>query len=176
MSEENRFEEARAGDAAAYEALLAPLLDPAYRLATVVLGDRAEAEDVVQEAALKAWTRLHQFRGQATFRAWFLGIVMNECRMLRRRPFWSALRLESPVVAQHTSAEDLAIARTDLARAVAGLDLEDRSALFVHFYLDLPLEESARLLGLSLGAAKSRIYRAARRLRPGVQPEEVLNR
>ena len=175
-SEDARLQAAIAGNAAAYDSLLSPLLDPAFRLATVVLRDRTEAEDAVQEAALKAWSRLHQFRGPVeSLRAWFLGIVMNECRMARRRPFWSVLRLASVEPGQ-ASAEDVAIRATDLARAIARLDLDDRAALFAHFYLDLPLEESAKLLGLSLGAAKSRIYRAARRLRPGVEMQEVMNR
>ena len=175
-SEDARLQAAIAGNAAAYDSLLSPLLDPAFRLATVVLRDRTEAEDAVQEAALKAWSRLHQFRGPVeSLRAWFLGIVMNECRMARRRPFWSVLRLASVEPGQ-ASAEDVVIRATDLARAIARLDLDDRAALFAHFYLDLPLEESAKLLGLSLGAAKSRIYRAARRLRPGVEMQEVMNR
>src|SRR5258708_4242899 len=50
--------DALAGAPAAFDVLLAPLLDPAYRLATVLLGDHVEAEDAVQEAALKAWSRL----------------------------------------------------------------------------------------------------------------------
>ena len=62
----------------------------------------------------------------------------------------------------------------DLERAIRRLPIDDRLALFAHFYLDLPLEESARLMGVSLGSAKSRIYRAARRLRPGVALEEVI--
>ena len=174
MSEDTRIRDAVGGDARAYDSLLGPLLDPAYRLATVVLRDRVEAEDAVQEAALKAWSRLHQFRGAGDqFRAWFLGIVMNECRMARRRPFWSVLRLGS-VATYGGSAEDVAIRDTDLARALARLGADDRAALFAHFYLDLPLEESARLLGLSVGAAKSRIYRAARRLRPGIELREVI--
>lgn len=176
MSEDTRLREAVAGDGAAYDSLLSPLLDPAYRLATVVLRDRTEAEDAVQEASLKAWSRLHQFRGGgADLRAWFLSIVMNECRMARRRPFWSVLRMDS-VRSTQPSAEDVAITGTDLARAIAGLDADGRAALFAHFYLDLTLEESARLLGLSVGAAKSRIYRAARRLRPDVELREVLER
>ena len=176
MSADTRVEEAIAGDPAAFESLLAPLLDPAFRLATVVLKDRGEAEDAVQEAALKAWSRLHQFRGPATsLRAWFLGIVMNECRMTRRRPFWAVLRLES-IASPQRSAEDVAIATTDLARAVAALHADERAALFAHFYLELSLGESAQLLGISLPAAKSRIYRAARRLRPGVELREVFDR
>src|SRR5207248_6034949 len=78
--------DAMAGDADAFDALLAPLLDPAYRLAVVLLQNRTEAEDAVQEAALKAWSRLRQLRGdRSQLRPWFLSVVANECRMSRRR-------------------------------------------------------------------------------------------
>src|SRR5262249_58079603 len=70
---------------AAFTAQLEVVLDPAHRLATVMLGDRTAAEDAVQEAALKAWRKYGQLKGGAeTFRAWFLSIVANECRLARR--------------------------------------------------------------------------------------------
>ena len=53
---------------------------------------------------------------------------------------------------------------------------DDKVALFSYFYLDLPLDEAARVMGVPLGTAKSRIYRAARRLRPDVALEEVIDR
>jgi RNA polymerase sigma-70 factor (ECF subfamily) len=61
----------------------------------------------------------------------------------------------------------------DLERAMQQLPLVDRGALFLHFYLDLPIEEVAATLGVSRAAAKSRIYRACRRLRPAVALEEL---
>jgi len=57
---------------------LESVLDPAHRLATVILRDRSAAEDAVQEAALKAWRKRDQLRGGAGgFRAWFLSIGTN---------------------------------------------------------------------------------------------------
>jgi len=176
MSEDTTLREAMAGDPAAFDALLAPLYDPGYRLAVVLLGDRAEAEDAVQEAALKAWARLGQLRGDRTrLRAWFLSVVANECRMSRRRPWWSVIR-RAELDGQNRSPESIAIHEVDLRRAIARLPEEDKVALFTYFYLDLPLEEVARVLRVPLGTAKSRVYRAARRLRPGVALEEVLDR
>jgi len=176
MAEDTTLEEAMAGDSAAFDSLLAPLLDPGYRLAAVLLGDRTEAEDAVQEAALKAWSKLSQLRGDRTrLRAWFLSIVANECRMSRRRPWWSVLR-RADLPGQGRSPEVIAINEVDLRRAIARLPEDDKIALFTYFYLDLPLEEVARVLRIPLGTAKSRVYRAARRLRPGVAQEEVLDR
>src|SRR2546427_12522231 len=61
------------GDIDSFSLLIDPLLDPAYRLAAVMLGDRGAAEDAVQEASIKAWRKLRQLRGHApSLRAWFL--------------------------------------------------------------------------------------------------------
>ncbi len=176
MAEDTTLRDAMAGDPAAFDALLAPLLDPAYRLAVVLLGDRTEAEDAVQEAALKAWSRLRQLRGdRSRLRTWFLSVVANECKMSRRRSWWSVIRLPE-LGGNGRFAEDIAVRDIDLQRAIRKLPEEDRVALFSYFYLDLPLEEAASVMGVPVGTAKSRIYRAARRLRPGVALEEVIDR
>ena len=95
--------------------------------------------------------------------------------MSRRRPWWSVLR-RADLPGQGRSPEVIAINEVDLRRAIARLPDDDKIALFTYFYLDLPLEEVARVLRIPLGTAKSRVYRAARRLRPGVAQEEVLDR
>ena len=175
IGEDRTLSDAVAGDAMAFDALIAPLLDPAFRLATVLLQDRVEAEDVVQEAALKAWSRLAQLRGdRARLRSWFLAIVANQCRMTRRRSWWSVLRLRD-VPGEQSSPEDRVVRDLDLNRAVGRLSADDKVALFSYFYLDLPLDEAARVMGVPVGTAKSRIYRAARRLRPDVALEEVFD-
>jgi RNA polymerase sigma-70 factor (ECF subfamily) len=85
---------AAAGDANSFAVLIEPLLDPAYRLAAVMLADRSSAEDTVQEASIKAWRKLRQLRGDLkSLRPWFLSIVANECRMARRQRWWSVLKL-----------------------------------------------------------------------------------
>jgi len=176
MTVDTTLRDAMAGDPAAFDVLLAPLLDPAYRLAAVLLGDRTEAEDAVQEAALKAWSRLRQLRGdRSRLRTWFLSVVANECKMSRRRSWWSVIRLPE-LGGSGRSAEDVAVRGIDLQRAIRKLPPQDRVALFSYFYLDLPLEEAASVMGVPVGTAKSRIYRATRRLRPGVALEEVIDR
>ena len=164
---------AAGGDAQAFATLIEPLLDPAYRLAAVMLADRSTAEDAVQEASIKAWRKLGQLRGDAgSLRSWFLSIVANECRMVRRQHWWSVTKVAEvrplQVVGDHFDA-----ASTDLKTALLRLSPGERLPLVLHFYLDLPLEEVARTLGLSPSAAKSRIYRAARKLRSDLTLEEV---
>ena len=162
---------ATAGDADSFALLIEPLLDPAYRLAAVMLADRASAEDAVQEASIKAWRKLRQLRGDLTsLRPWFLSIVANECRMARRQRWWSVLKVAD--VPSSQVREEVGGA-SDLHRALLKLSPEDRLPLLLHFYLDLPLDEVARALRVSPVAAKSRIYRAAKRLRSDLTLEEV---
>ena len=162
---------ASAGDADSFASLIEPLLDPASRLAAVMLADRSSAEDAVQEASIKAWRKLRQLRGdQKSLRPWFLSIVATECRMARRQRWWSVLK-----VAELPSPDSIPEqSRTsDLQRALLKLSPDERLPLVLHFYLDLPIEEVARALHVSPSAAKSRIYRAAKRLRSDLTLEEV---
>jgi RNA polymerase sigma-70 factor (ECF subfamily) len=162
------------GDAQSFALLIQPLLDPAYRLAAVMLADRSAAEDAVQEGSIKAWRKLGQLRGDVgSLRPWFLSIVANECRMTRRQRWWSVLKLadpEPPPVANDPSDDT----HTDLQTALLRLTPDERLPLVLYFYLDLPLEEVARTLGLSPAATKSRIYRVARRLRSDLTYREVI--
>ena len=165
------LQSASAGDADSFAALIEPLLDPAYRLAAVMLADRSLAEDAVQEASVKAWRKLRQLRGDShSLRPWFLSIVANECRMARRQRWWSVLKLAD--VPSVVSSADQG-ATSDLHGALLKLSPEERLPLVLHFYLDLPLDEVARALRVSPAAAKSRIYRAAKRLRSDLTLEEV---
>jgi RNA polymerase sigma-70 factor (ECF subfamily) len=160
-------ERAIAGDDRAFEALLGPVVEPGLRLAFALLGDRAEAEDAVQESITRAWRKLHQLRPGMPVRPWFLAIVANQSRNIRRGRWFQTIRIPD---ARSTALEP-DLERLDLERAVDRLPLRDRQAIFLFFYLDLPLEEVAASLGLSASAARGRIYRACRRLRPGLSEE-----
>jgi RNA polymerase sigma-70 factor (ECF subfamily) len=162
---------AASGDANSFAILIEPLLDPAYRLAAVMLADRSSAEDAVQEASIKAWRKLRQLRGDPnSMRPWFLSIVANECRMARRQRWWTVLKL-ADVPSLQSSPEQSST--SDLRSALLKLSPDERLPLVLHFYLDLPLDEVARTLRVSPAAAKSRIYRAAKRLRSDLTLEEV---
>ena len=160
----------RVADADSFSRLIEPILDPAYRLAAVMLNDRGAAEDAVQEAAVKAWRKIGQLRGDAaSLRPWFLAIVANECRTARRTRWWSVLQL-----AEDSASSAETESYSDLHRALVRLSPDERLPLVLHFYLDLPLDEVARTLGVSPSAAKSRIYRAAKRLRADLTVEDVI--
>jgi len=148
-----------------FDSLVGPHLEAGYRTALAILRNPDEANDAVQEAAFKAWRRIGQLNDEGAVRAWFLAIVANQCRSTRRTRWWSVIRLPH----LEAGAQDFPSDATDIGRALAKLPREDRLALFLHFYLDLPLEEVGTVLGLSAAGAKTRVYRAAKKLRPDLE-------
>jgi RNA polymerase sigma-70 factor (ECF subfamily) len=165
---------ARDGDKLAFEGLLAGVIEMGARLAYGMLLDRTEAEDVVQNGAVKAWRRLGNLRPGADFKPWFLGIVANECRTVRRGRWWSIVRLDHPIATNTIGPEAAAVRGADLRRALLRLPADQRAAVLLHFYLDLPMDEVAASLGISVAGAKSRINRAFKRMRPALASAEVL--
>jgi RNA polymerase sigma-70 factor (ECF subfamily) len=151
--------------------LLEPHLPGAYRMAYAMLQSAHEAEDAVQEAVLRAWGARGRLRADSNPRPWFLTIVANQCRQLRRNRWWSVLkRSEMPEgVSDEPPAQDAA---TDLRLALARLPHRHRLVLVLRYYLDLPFDEIGRTLGISTVAAKARVHRALGRLRAEV-PEDL---
>jgi RNA polymerase sigma-70 factor (ECF subfamily) len=159
---------AAGGDEAAFEVLIRPELLPAFRLAVVMLDDPVAAEDAVQEATFKAWRHLGRLRPGTELRAWFLTVVANQCRSERRTRWWRVLRGLERVEAAAIEPDG---AGWDVEQALLGLSPDDRAAVFLRFYEDLTLREVARVLGISVTAARSRVHRALRRMRLQLEPE-----
>ena len=155
-----------------FESLVGPWIEAGYRLAVTLLLDPDEARDAVQEAAVKAWRSLAGLRDPAQSRAWFLSIVANQCRSTMRRRWWT--RGRNPLVPAAASLpEEAVVEAMDIERGMSRLSADDRAILQLHFYMDLPLDEVGRVLGISAGAARSRVYRAARRLKPNLTEEDL---
>jgi RNA polymerase sigma factor (sigma-70 family) len=152
-------------DRAGFDALIGPHLEAGYRTALAILRDPDAAHDAVQESSFKAWRKLNQLHEGKPARPWFLAIVANQCRSERRRHWWSVIRMPDMELAE----ADVETDTIDINRELAKLPREERLALFLYFYLDLPMEEVGAVLGLSAGGAKTRVYRAARKLRPGLE-------
>jgi RNA polymerase sigma-70 factor (ECF subfamily) len=123
----------------------------------------------VQDAALKAWRKLRGFRPGSELRPWFLAIVANECRSTRRTRWWGVIRFgELP---PRLGPEDRSAELVDLDTALDRLPQQHLLALTLYYHLDLPIEEVARVLECSTGAARLRIHRALAVLRPGMALE-----
>jgi RNA polymerase sigma-70 factor (ECF subfamily) len=173
VPEPDNVRRAKAGDEAAFEGLLRPLIDPAYRFASVMLRDAHQAEDVVQEAAVKAWRKLDQLRDGYDPRPWFLGIVANECRSLRRSKWWSMVTIADVPRSVEAPDEQVTLGE-DLRQALQRLNRQQRAVLTLHYYLDLPLDEVAAITKQSSAAVRSQLYRALHKLRPTLEIDEVL--
>src|SRR5580704_14768225 len=152
-------------DRADFDALIGPHLDAGYRTALAILRDPDPSHAAVQQSAFKAWRKLNQLHEGKPARPWFLAIVANQCRSERRRHWWSVVRMADVDATQTDVKSD----RLDINRELAKLPREDRLALFLYFYLDLPMEEVGDVLGVSAAGAKTRVYRAAKKLRPGLE-------
>lgn len=161
----------RIPDRATFDGLIAPLIEPAYRLAYAILRQREAAEDMVQEATLKAWRKLPQYRGNRSgFRFWYFTIVAHECRSLQRGRWWSVLHMGD--VRRPPANVDRALNASELRQSIGRLAYWDRVLLYLFYWLDLPIDEVAVVIGVSPATAKARLYRAVGRLRLQLDPEE----
>lgn len=163
---------AKVGDHAAFEQLLAPTVRPAMRLAYAMLANTSEAEDAFQEAALRAWKRLGNLHEGSGFQPWFIGIVANQCREVRRGRWWQVVRIPD-LSADRPSDEGAWLEGDDLRRALGRLPDGERAVILLHFHLDMPLKDVATALGMSVPGVKTRINRALKRLRPAMKTSEV---
>lgn len=154
--------------------LLRPLIEPGFRLALAMLHDRQAAEDAVQEASFTAWRKLARMQDAGRLRPWFLGVVANKCRHARRNKWVAGVSLGLPDQLSVISPEERTLRGADLRRAMARLPHEDRLVVVLYFYLDMPLEEVAAVAGSSVGAARARLYRSIKRLRPDLSIQEAL--
>ncbi len=163
---------AREGDDDAYGELIARYEQVAFRVAWLVTRDRGDAEDAAQEAFVKAYYALPRFRPDAPFRPWLLRIVSNEARnrarSTRRR---HGLTLRAAAVSDRDAApspETAALAAEDrraLLEALNRLPAPDREVIGYRFLIGLSEAETAEVLEVRLGTAKSRLSRAMGRLR-----------
>ena len=148
-------------------------LDDAYRLASVILDDRVEAEDAVHDAAVAAWRAFDGLRDADRFEAWFRRILVNGCRdrlraRARRRVADLGRELaesEHPVVGD---AADRTATRDALDRALAVLDADHQVVVALRFGADLTVPAIAEALGIPEGTVKSRLHHALGRLRAAI--------
>src|SRR4029077_462517 len=173
QADKDLVKRAKAGDRTAFDRLVGPLIDQAFRLAFGMLRDREAAEDAVQEAAFKAWRKLGNLRSGTEMRPWFLGIVANQCRSTVRGRWWSVLRLEVPSADATVEFEDRVARGEEMRAALGRLSPEHREVLILHYYLDLPLDEVAAVAHIPVGTVKSRINRALLAMRPFLQVPTV---
>lgn len=179
---------AQRGEREAFEALLGHFQDRVWRRALYRLGDRDEAEEVVQEVFILCFRKIAQFRGEASFWSWLARIVDNQ---VHNRRDWLRRRGKGKTFSIHTmlkreDEEDTAYDPPDpgpdprrlasgreavdaLEQAMGQLSEDHREILLLRFADDMPYEAIAEALEISTGTVKSRINRARSELRKLMQ-------
>lgn len=160
-----------------YNAVVTPHLGAAYNLARWLTGSDQDAEDVVQEACLRAFKFVDGFRGEDG-RAWLLAIVRNTCytslRQNRRQGFTTSFEPElHDVPDENYNPEVLALRHLDLnlaREALRNLPLEFREIVVLREMEGLSYKEIGRISGLPAGTVMSRLARARRKLQAYLAP------
>ena len=181
--------QARRGNPEAFAEMVSPYLPTLYRRARGLTGNAADAQDVSQEAVLKAWSRLEQFAGKQDesiddFRAWISRIAANtSIDLLRQRRDGKISSLDqckgdseetlgSGIASEEQDPEERCARREMgrlLAKAIAQLPPDLRQACLLRDVLHYSTQEVANRLGISVVAVRLRLFRAHRRLREQLQ-------
>lgn len=171
LDERELIASAKNGDTRAFEQLVRTHQGIALRVAYLVVRDPSEAEDVTQEAFVKAYRALDRFRAESPFRPWLLRIVRNEAlNRLRSTKRRERLALEAiPVSGDAVPSPEAEVVfgeeRGRILALIEGLPERYRSVIVHRYLLDLSEGETSKILGLPPGTVKSRCSRALERLR-----------
>lgn len=174
------------GDKEAFYDLVRPCERAVYVAAVSILNNPADAEEVAQEAVLKAFSGLSRFRGEAKFSTWLIQITINEARLRLRK---DRRHLYDSVDEQRTDEEgeyfpkdfadwrevpSEALQRNELRealkRAIAALSPKYREVLILRDVQHFSIEETARVLGITEGSVKTRLLRARLQMRDALAP------
>jgi RNA polymerase sigma-70 factor (ECF subfamily) len=166
------IERARAGDREAFGTLAAAAVDRLYSVAVRVLSNREDAEDAVQSALVDAWRDLPKLRDPQRFDAWLYRLLIRSCyeHAGRRRRFSAQVRELHLEPAGADSSAALAD-RDEIDRAFRRLPLEQRAVVVLHHYRSLSLKETADVLGIAEGTARSRFHYALKTLRAAIEAD-----
>jgi RNA polymerase sigma-70 factor (ECF subfamily) len=144
---------------------LIELIPRLRRYARALVGERAAADDLVQDTLERAWSKLHLYRRGTDLRAWLFTVMHNvHVNRLRATRPADPLEDEMPELAQRATQGDALLVR-DLERALAALPEAQRQVLLLVALEDLSYDETARVLDIPIGTVMSRLARARDKLR-----------
>lgn len=144
---------------------LVDLIPRLRRYARALAGERAAADDLVQDTLERAWSKLHLYRRGTDLRAWLFTVMHNvHVNRLRAAKPTDPLDDDLPELAQRAPQTDALLVR-DLDRAIARLPADQRAVLLLVTLEEMSYEEVARTLGIPIGTVMSRLSRAREKLR-----------
>lgn len=158
------------GDTAAYTVLVARHRSRLARYATNALGNRADAEEVVQDAFVRALRAIHKCEDPSRFGAWLFSILVNRCRTAATRRDRREQRVVTDegaflAAACEPASDEQTAWRAEIFWALSQLEPEQREAFVLKHIEDLGYDEMSQLTGASVSALKMRVKRACERLR-----------
>lgn len=148
---------------------LVALIPRLRRYARALVGERAAADDLVQDTLERAWSKLHLYRHGTDLRAWLFTVMHNvHVNQVRASRPTTALEEDMPELSQRATQGDALLVR-DLERALAALPAAQREVLLLVTLEDLSYDEAARVLGIPIGTVMSRLARAREKVRALMQ-------
>jgi len=176
LDEPTLIRHAANGDAMAWEPLVQVHQEAVFRLTYLLLGDPDDAEDVAQETFLRAWKHLKRFDSTRPLRPWLLSIAANLARNRRRSAgrYFAALTRAFRTEPVPASIEEKSAQRMEanhLWKAVQSMSVPDQQIVYLRYFLDLSVAETAQVLRIAEGTVKSRLSRALEKLRAIIQQE-----
>ena len=177
MDESTLVRDAANGDAAAWEPLVLAHQEAVFRLSYLLLGDPDDAEDIAQETFLRAWNHLKRFDTARPLRPWLLSIAANLASNRRRsagRYLAALTRAFRNEPASSASVEEKStryMEASHIWKAVQTLNVSDQQMVYLRYFLELSVAETAEVLKVAEGTVKSRLSRALERLRKIIQQD-----
>ena len=180
LTERELLDRAQAGDVEAFEHLASRHTDHLFAVVVRLMGDRAEAEDVLQESLLRAWRGMGRFQKRSMFFTWLYRIAVNEAnralaRRARRGPGGDidleSVQLRAPANQEPAHQAEHHELHAALHRAIAELDPAHRAALVLRDIEGFSTREAAEIVGVREAAFKSRLHQARLRVRAAIGDE-----
>jgi RNA polymerase sigma-70 factor (ECF subfamily) len=170
-------ERCRRGELGAFEELYRSHAGRLYQVAFRMVGNAADAEDLLQDIFLSAHRKLESFRGESALGTWLYRLAVNLCLDYLRSRTGRAIQLTDPLDDEHglpeANARGLAertLTRMDLERALAQLPVGCRTAFVLHDIQGLEHREIGEIMGIAEGTSKSQVHKARLRLRSLLSP------
>jgi RNA polymerase sigma factor (sigma-70 family) len=156
---------AKQGDQEAFTNLVKRYKDQVYRHAVGMLGDHMEAEDVSQDAFVKAFYSISKLDHEYAFSSWMIRIVSNLCKDRLKQRGKIMLAGEEPILKAEKMEYDESHVNLSIEEAMNHLTVEHREAILLHDVHGYQYEEISQLVGVPLGTVKSRLFAARLALR-----------